>query len=96
MTPAIETRTRSQSPRPFEARIAPEAGDEQREHDLDDVVERADERDRRRARLALSHVDLDLREPQSAAQRHERRLHLRVVVRVLLGEELDRRRGRAR
>ena len=72
-----------------ETRVAPQAGHEQREHDLDDVVERPDEGDRGRARLALAHLDLNLRQPEAAAQRDERRLDLRVVVRVLRREELD-------
>src|SRR6188474_2294801 len=87
-TPTIETRT-GVTGAPLEPRVAAQARDEQREEHLDDVVERTHERDRRGPGLALAHLHLHLRKPQAAAERHERRLDLRVVVRVLAGEELD-------
>src|SRR5204863_9220977 len=75
----------------LEARVAAQARDEEREHHLDDVVQRADEGDRGGSRLALAHLDLHLREPEPAAQGDERRLDFRVVVRIVAGEELDTR-----
>ena len=61
IAPAIDARMVS-SPRGLEPRVPPQTGDEQGEYDFDDVVERADEGDRRRSGLALAHVDLDLHE----------------------------------
>src|SRR5262249_4120047 len=74
--------------RPLETGVPPHAGDEQRERDLDDVVEGAQERDRGRARGSLAHVHLHLHEPKAAPQRDEGRLHLRGVVWVLGSAEL--------
>jgi hypothetical protein len=85
--PAIDARIGS-SASGLEPRIAPEAGDEQGEHDLDDVVERPtnviDEVPACRSRMSTCTCSAVAR---CAARRAWP--PPRIVVRILDGEELD-------
>ena len=69
--------------------VASRHRDEQRERHLERVVDRAEERDRRRAVLALAHRDRHLEEAQAVLDEQHRRLDLGVVARVVAGEERD-------
>ena len=62
-----------------------------RERHLDRVVERAEGGDRRLAGLAAAHLHLHLENAQAVADDHHRSLDLRVVVRVVGGEQADQR-----
>ena len=70
--------------------VLAEQPDEQGEHHLDHVVDRGEGADRRLAGRALAHLHRHLDHPQLVLEHHQRGLDLRVVVRVVGGEEGDR------
>src|SRR6478736_3542492 len=70
--------------------VAAEAADEKREQNLDHVVDGGQEPDRRLPGTALPHVDRYLLEPQPVSLDQHDRLDLRVIVRIVDGEQGNR------
>ena len=70
-------------------RPATQQADEQRQHHLQHVIGGAGIVDRAAPEAARVHPHLDLVDPQAVALQHQDRLDLRVVVRVVAGEQLD-------
>src|SRR5690242_13002392 len=67
-----------------------EEPDEDRQQHLDHVVDRLAGGDRRAAVAARVHPHRHLLHAKAVGIHHQDRLHLRVVVRVIAGEQLDR------
>src|SRR6476646_4224535 len=70
--------------------VAAEAAAEKREQNLDHVVDGRQETDRRLPGTALPHVDRYLLEPQPVSLDEHDRLDLRVVMRIVDGEQGNR------